>query len=129
MTAISFQFIHADATKMNFRFSAVASGTSLHGDPEAEETFQRASQQRCLEESPSERRYNAPDITFIVEGRQIQFWKSFLAASSPVFQKLFSDLKEENIPIQVFGKTYEEMNTFFEQFHPASSWKPINGLF
>ena len=122
---------------MNFRFTTGAFGMSFHDTRKAEEKFRRASHQpscrsacSCSQISPYERpSYNAPDVTFIVEGRVIQFWKSFLAASSPVFERLFSDLKEENITIQLPGKTYEEMNTFFEQFHPACSWKPINGLF
>lgn len=132
-----FQLIHADATKMSFRFTTGAFGMSFHDTRKAKEKFRRASHQpssRCacscsqvsLYERPS---YNAPDVTFIVEGREIQFWKSFLAASSPVFQKLFSNLKEEKITIQLSDKTYGEMYTFFEQFHPAYSWKPIVSQF
>ena len=79
--------------------------------------------------SPFERPDKTSDVTFIVEGKELHFCKSFLAASSPVFEKMFSsDFKEkESSVIPLPDKTYEEMDVFLQQFHPAYFWKPING--
>ena len=79
--------------------------------------------------SPFERPDKTSDVTFIVEGKELHFCKSFLAASSPVFEKMFSsDFKEkESSAIPLPDKTYEEMDIFLQQFHPAYFWKLING--
>ena len=81
------------------------------------------------DKSPFEERDHLTDVTFLVEGRELHFSKSFLTASSPVFEKMFSsDFKEkESSTIPLPDKTYEEMAIFLQQFHPAHSWKPING--
>ena len=79
--------------------------------------------------SPFESPDNATDVTFVVERKELHFCKSFLTVSSPVFEKMFSsDFKEkESSTIPLPDKTYEEMAIFLQQFHPAHSWKPING--
>ena len=79
--------------------------------------------------SPFETRDNVSDVTFLVDGKELHFCKSILAASSPVFEKMFSsDFKEkESSVIPLPDKTYEEMDVFLQQFHPAYFWKPING--
>ncbi|KAK7116044.1 kelch repeat and BTB domain-containing protein 4-like isoform X1 [Littorina saxatilis] len=67
------------------------------------------------------------DVTFVVEGRELHFCKSFLKASSPVFDRMFSsDFKEKNkrvIPLP--GKKIKQMDVFLQQLHPVHSWKQI----
>ena len=79
--------------------------------------------------SPFETRDSVSDVTFLVEGKELHFCKSFLAASSPVFEKMFSsDLKEkESSAIPLPDKTLEEMSIFLQLFHLAYFWKPIDG--
>ncbi|KAK7116045.1 BTB and MATH domain-containing protein 38-like [Littorina saxatilis] len=67
------------------------------------------------------------DVTFDVEGKQLHFSKHLLQMSSPVFDRMFtSDFKEkESSVIPLPGKTYQAMDTFLRQLHPAHCWKPI----
>ena len=79
--------------------------------------------------SPFETRDSVSDVTFLVEEKELHFCKSFLAASSPVFEKMFSsDFKEkQSRAIPLPDKTYEKMDIFLQQLHPVHSWKPLNG--
>ena len=81
--------------------------------------------------SPFETRDNVSDVTFLVDGKELHFCKSILAASSPVFEKMFSsDFKEkESSAIPLPDKTFEEMDIFLQQLHPVHSWKPLNGQY
>ena len=99
-------------------------------DSHADTTEDRLDPEAAIE-SPFEDGSHFADITFLVEGKELHFCKSFLAASSPVFEKMFSsDFKEkENSAIPLPDKTFEEMDIFLQQFHPSHSWKPLNGEF
>ena len=86
-------------------------------------------QSECLHTSPFEIPDPATDLTLIVEDKELHFCKSFLKASSPVFEKMFnSDFKEKNsdrVPLP--DKTYKDMDIFLQQLHPVHSWKPLDG--
>ncbi|KAK7116048.1 uncharacterized protein [Littorina saxatilis] len=67
------------------------------------------------------------DVTFVVDGRELHFCKSFLKASSPVFDRMFSsDFTEKDkrvIPLP--GKKIKQMDVFLQQLHPVHCWKQI----
>ncbi|KAK7116043.1 BTB and MATH domain-containing protein 38-like isoform X2 [Littorina saxatilis] len=67
------------------------------------------------------------DVTFVVDGRELHFCKSFLKASSPVFNRMFSsDFTEKDkrvIPLP--GKKIKQMDVFLQQLHPVHCWKQI----
>ena len=100
------------------------------GDSHADTSVDRLDPEAAIE-SPFEDGSRLTDVTFLVEGKALHFCRPFLAASSPVFEKMFSsDFREkESSTIPLPDKTLEEMAVFLQQFHPSHSWKPLNGEF
>ncbi|XP_076444193.1 BTB and MATH domain-containing protein 38-like [Babylonia areolata] len=68
------------------------------------------------------------DVTIVVEGRKLHFFKLFLRVASPVFDRMLtSDFSEkQSSEIRLPDKTLEEVDIFLQNVHPAYAWKPLD---